>query len=529
MDLWIKNATIIDGTGAPRFSGDIGVMDGRIVQGGRHPSAKRVIDAKGRIVSPGFIDAHSHGDMILGTESASLFKINQGVTTEIGGQCGQSMAPVHADRLELAQKLLSIGAPSFPEDMSNWTSFGRFMEYGDRTPKTVNMLSLVGHSTLRIAVMGFENRAPSKEEQGRMKSLLREAMEAGAAGFSTGLIYTPCCYSDESEIIELVKVIVPYGGIYTSHMRNESYDIIQSVKETIEVGRRTGVTVCISHLKMMGRSNWGLSEQVLALIHEANQEGIRVLFDQYPYTSCMTRLNACVPPWYFDHGFAYLADQLKDPVFRLRLMHEMDDPETPYDNFYLSARGFDGVIVTSTARTPEAEGLSISAYAEKIGKQPFDAFFDLMAENECQCVGIFHAMSEEDVSRIVMDDSCVIGSDGLTRSWSEKGHPRTCATFPHAICTFVKEKKLMSLEKMIHKMTGLTAEYAGIRDRGIIREGLAADLVLFDIDRLQDTATYQKPNSMTEGIDLVIVNGEIVYEEGRLTGCHSGKMLRHNA
>jgi N-acyl-D-amino-acid deacylase len=191
MDLWITNASIIDGTGAPRFKGDIGVQDGRIVLGGKHPEAKRVIDAKGRIVSPGFIDAHSHGDMILGTESASLFKTNQGVTTEITGQCGQSMAPVHTDRLELVQKLLSIGAPSFPEDMANWSSFGRFMEYGDRTPKTVNMKSLLGHSTLRIAVMGLENRPPVKEELDRMKSQLREAMEAGAAGFSTGLIYTP--------------------------------------------------------------------------------------------------------------------------------------------------------------------------------------------------------------------------------------------------------------------------------------------------------------------------------------------------
>ncbi len=524
MDILIKNATIIDGTGAPRYQGDVGVADGKIVRA--TGTAVRVIDAAGRIVCPGFIDPHSHGDMIVGSESARLFKTNQGVTTEVGGQCGQSMAPIAPERLDLAKKLLLIGTSFFPDDMANWTSYGRFAEYAARVPKTANMISLIGHSTLRIAVMGFANRAPSREEMESMKRLLREGMETGAAGFSTGLIYTPCCYAHEDEMIELAKVIRPYDGIYTSHIRNESSDVIQSVKEAINVGRQAGVKVCISHIKIMGRDNWGTADKVLALIHDARKEGIQVFCDQYPYTWCMTRLNACIPPWYFDRGFEYIAEQLRDEAFRQKLQAEMEDSATPYDNYFRNAGGFDGILVTSTAKTPEAEGLTISEYADKIAKKPFDAFFDLMAENECQCIGIFHTMSDADVCAFASDDSCVVGSDGLTRSWEEKGHPRTCGTFPHAICYYVKEKKILSLEKMIHKMTGLTAEYLGLSHRGFVREGYAADLVLFDEIRLKDKATYQNPNALTEGIDAVIVNGEVVYENGAMTGIHTGRMLR---
>ena len=526
LDIIIKNAKIIDGSGAPAYDGSVGIDGDKIVL---HPTddAREVIDAAGRCLCPGFIDAHSHGDLILGTKSAMLFKTTQGVTTEVTGQCGLSIAPTNPKYLDLVQHLLSLGTDSFPDDMVNWDSFESFLKYADRQPKTVNAMMYVGHSSLRIAVMGFANRTATDEELEKMKSILRSAMEHGAAGFSTGLIYTPSCYADEREIVELAKVIRPYGGIYASHMRNESYDLVRSVEETIDVGRKAGVTVDISHHKALGKANWGLVKTTLKMIHDARAEGINVICDQYPYECNMTHLNACVPPWHFDQGFDVLTEKLRDSAFRAQLRREMEDPATPYDNYYLNAGGWGGVFVSSATATPAAEGKFIADYASEIGKDPWDTFFDIMAENRCSAGGVYSSMCTEDVCTVALDPCTIVGSDGLTRSWEEKGHPRASGTFPHAITYFVKEKGLLPLETMIRKMTGLTADYLAIKNRGYIRDGYDADLVLFDYDRLQDTATYTNPNSLTEGIDYVFVNGKCVYKDMQLTGVCSGRMVRH--
>ena len=528
MDVLIKNAKIIDGTGGQIYEGDLGIEKGKIVTDVEGESAHMVIDAAGRYLCPGFIDAHSHGDLILGTESAHLFKTTQGVTTEVTGQCGLSIAPANPEYLDLVQGLLLLGTPSFPEDMKNWHTFERYLEYADKQPKTANVMMYVGHSSLRIAVMGFANRVATDEELETMKSILRNAMEHGAAGFSTGLIYTPSCYADVREVVELAKVIKPYNGIYASHMRNESYDVVASVKETIDIGRQAGVKVDISHHKTLGKVNWGLQKETLRLIHEAREEGIDVFYDQYPYTCNMTHLNACIPPWYFDQGFDVITENLKKPEFRAQLKKDMEDTETKYDNYYLNAGGWDGVLVSSAPFTPAAEGKFISEYAKLKETSPWDTFFDLMAENHCECGGVYSSMCEEDVCEIAMAPYCIVGSDGLTRSWTEKGHPRASATFPHAITYFVKEKGIISLEQMIRKMTGQTADFLSIKNKGYIRDGYDADLVIFDYDCLQDTATYSNPNSITEGIDYVFTNGELVYKDKKLTGVYSGKMIRHN-
>lgn len=529
LDVLIKNARIIDGSGSPAYNGCVGILDGKIVPASGAEEAGETIDAEGRYVSPGFIDAHSHGDMILGTEDASLFKTTQGVTTEITGQCGLSMAPVAPENLEAIQNMLSMGTARFPEDMKNWNSFGRFLEYADRQKLTVNAKMYIGHSSLRIAVMGMVNRPATDRELDQMKGILREAMEAGAAGFSTGLIYTPSCYAEEKEIVELAKVIAPFDGVYASHMRNESDKVVEAVKETIDVGRKAGVRVDISHHKMLGKPNWGKQKQTLALIHQAREEGIPVICDQYPYTCNMTTLNACMPPWYFDEGFQSMTEKLKSADFRKKLKAEMEDPTTAYDNYYLNAGGWGGVYVYSSPKTPDAEGRFITEYAELIGTDPWDAFFDLCVENNCETGGVYSSMCEEDVCDIIRDPYCIVGSDGLTRSWQEKGHPRASATFPHAITYFVKEKKILSLEEMIHKMTGLSAEYLLVKNKGFIREGYDADLLIFDYDRLQDTATYRQPNSLTKGIDYVFVGGKAVYKDMKFTGLTPGRMLRHNA
>lgn len=528
LDVLIKNAQIIDGTGGPAVCGNVGIQGDKLVYPVVAADAKEVINAAGRVVCPGFIDAHSHGDLILGSKSAHMFKTNQGITTEVTGQCGLSIAPANPDYLEPVQQLLSLGTAAFPEDMVHWNNFSRYLEYADKQPKTANAMMYVGHSTLRIAVMGLANRIATDEELEQMKRILKDAMEHGAAGFSTGLIYTPSCYADEREVVELAKVIKPYDGIYASHMRNESYDIVDSVKETIDVGRKAGVRVCISHHKTLGKNNWGLQKETLRLIQEARNEGLQVVCDQYPYTCNMTHLNACIPPWHFDRGFEAMAEELKNPEFRARLKTEMADPQTPYDNYYLNAGGWSGVFVSSSPETPQAEGKFISHYAEETGKDPWEAFFDLMVDNKCGSGGVYSSMCEEDVCEIASAPFCIVGSDGLTRSWDEKGHPRASGTFPHAITYFVKEKHIFTLEQMIRKMTGLTADSLVIKNKGYIRDGYDADLVIFDYGRLKDTATYTDSNSLTEGIDIVFVNGQVVYKDLELTGVYAGRMIRHN-
>ena len=529
LDCLIKNARIIDGSGAPSYMGNVGIKDGKLILDAGETEASQVINAAGRCLAPGFIDAHSHGDMILGTKDAHLFKTNQGVTTEIVGQCGLSMAPVSPENLDAVQNMLSMGTPSFPEDMTNWHSFARYLEYADAQPKTTNAKMYIGHSSLRIAVMGMENRPATQRELDTMKGLLREAMESGAIGFSTGLIYTPSCYAEEKEIIELAKVIAPFNGVYASHMRDEANFVVDSVKETINVGRKAGVLVDISHHKMLGKQNWGRQKETLKLIREANAQGNPVICDQYPFTRNMTSLNACIPPWHFSNGFSSLTEKLHDPAFRAQLKAEMEDPATPYDNYYLNAGGWDGVYVYSASKTPEAEGRYITEYADLLGKDPWTAFFDLCVANNCSTGGVYSSMCDEDVCEIIQSPYCIVGSDGITRAWNEKGHPRATATFPRAITYFVKEKGILTLEQAVHKMTGLTAQYLMVKNKGMIRDGYDADLVLFDYDRLRETATYSNSNSLTEGIDYVFVDGKIVYQDKEFTGLYPGKMLRHNA
>lgn len=505
LDMLIVNGTVIDGSGAPVGSGSIGIKDGKIVRCQGDELAGKTIDAANRLVCPGFIDAHSHGDKLLGTEDGRLFKTPQGITTELCGQCGSSVASESA-------------VPG---------AFERFLDKVSEMQMSANAKFYVGHNSLRRAVMGTENRAATKQELENMKSMLREAMESGAAGLSTGLIYVPGCYADENEVVALAKVIEPFQGVYASHMRNESYGVVDAVKETIDIGRRAGVRVDISHHKMLGKDNWGRQKETLALIEKANEEGVYTTCDQYPYPRNMTGLSACMPNWHLADGKAVLTKRLSDRMFRTQLRREMEDPQTPYDNYYRNAGGWEGVYITSAAKTPEAAGYFVAEYAEMIGKDPWEAYFDLMAENDCTMGGVFCSMCEEDMCDIIRSPYCVVGTDGCTISWKHKGHPRASATFPHAINFYVKQKKILTLEQMIHKMTGLTAERLLVPNKGLLREGYDADILIIDYERLKDLATYDEPNQLTEGMDYVIVNGKIVYHNMEFTGDYSGTFVRH--
>lgn len=525
-DLFIKNAFIIDGTGAEGYEGNIGIVGDRMYLSEDEEKAGKVIDAKGYMVSPGFIDVHSHGDQILGQPQGMLAKINQGITTEIAGQCGGSMFPIHPDTLDLAKGFLSIGTLTFPDEMKQWNNASSYFNYAGKIPIAGNMKFLIGHSTLRIAVMGFDDRKPAKDELDKMKSLVKDAMEQGAAGLSTGLIYSPGCFADTEELIALAEVIKPYGGFYATHMRNESEQVIESVKEALEIGRRAGVPVWISHHKAAGRTNWGKTKETLRLIQEANENGIKATLDQYPYEANMTNLNICIPPKYFNtNGVEGMVQTLKDPGTREQIKKEMQDINCGYDNFYLNAGGFDGIFISGCPMVPEADGKFVSEYAKFAGKDPFDAYFDLLIANGSKANGIFYSIGEEDMMRIIKSDYACVGTDGSCRSMEEKTHPRTFATFPKALRYYHKEKKLLTLPQMIRKMTGFPAERAGLKNKGLIKDGYDADLVIFDYDKIRDTATYLEPLKLCDGIEYVIVNGKIVYHEKKMTGEYPGCVL----
>lgn len=527
-DLLIKNATIVDGTGAPAVRGSVGIENGKIKLTRPDAEAAQVIDAEGLHLTPGFVDIHSHGDIVLGEDYGRLCKVSQGVTTEVAGQCGSTMFPIDPARLEDAQTVLSVCRADFPPEMKNWTSFAKYKEYVATLKLSANIKLLVGHSMLRLAAMGLENRRPTQQEMQTMKDLLRESMEQGAMGMSSGLIYTPSCYADTEELIELARVVAEYGGIYATHMRNESSGVVEAVEEALRIGREAGVPVLISHHKACGRPNWGLPKKTLQLIADANASGMTVTADQYPYTASMTHLKMCIPPQYFAMGAEGLTEFLRDSANRAAMRAEIEDPASPFENWYLNCGGFEHIFISSLPDTPQYAGMFVSEAAQKMGKDPFEAYFDLMVMNKTIGNGIYYSMCEEDLCDIITGPDTVVGSDGICRGFNETTHPRAWGTFPHAICFYVKQKGVLTLEQMIHKMTQLPAQRAMLENKGVIADGYDADLVLMDYQKLEDKATYTDSNALTEGIEMVIVAGQVVYKDKQLTGAAPGQLILHH-
>jgi len=526
LDLLIKNAAIIDGTGTERYTGNVGVKDGKITFDCSE-EAKETIDASGLCLSPGFIDVHSHGDGTLGTDFGALCKICHGVTTEITGQCGTSMFPVDPDNLESMKTLFATTPAIFPEDFKNWTSFGPWAAHVDSKGLILNATCYVGHAALRHSVMGLEDRKPTPEELEKMKATLRTCMEQGAFGMSSGLIYPPSCYADTEELIELAKVVAEYGGIYATHMRSESRRLVEALDEALEIARTAGCRLCISHLKVAGKQFGEKGEIVRAKINAAIAEGMDIVCDQYPYDAAMTNFSVCVPPKYFQHGIEGVIASLKDPETRAKIRDEIADPNCQFENNYQLCGGWDGIWAASLPKTPQYNGMSIPSIAEAMQKDPFDAYFDLIIENEGVGGGIYFTMREEDLAKFLVEPYTVVGSDGICQSRDAMTHPRSWGTCVRAICYYVKEKKLLSLEQMIRKLTSLSAEKIHLPNKGKIAEGYDADLVLFDYENLVDRATYKTPTELADGIEYVFVNGVLVYHDKQLTGARPGKLLRY--
>ena len=522
-DTIIKNARILDGTGAPWFRGDVAIRDGRIAKvgylQGPENRAVAVKDAEDRYLSPGFIDIHSHSDCSLPDYPLAESRILQGITTEIGGDCGLSVAPVSPDPEK--KKLLR----DYVGDMSyDWESTGGYLDMLDKRRPGVNFGTAVGHGTIRLAVMGFEARKADPGELDAMKTLLRRELREGAFCLSSGLIYPPGCYADTDELVELAKDLVPFAAFYETHMRDEGENVVEAVREALEVCRRSGAPLQIAHHKVTRKSGWTVScKATVAMIEKARREGWDVTADQYPYNASATGLDSNLPNWAFEGGMEKLVQRLGTPEIRERLKAETN----------ASHAGRWGDIFVSYAESQKnawTVGKSIEEIAAIRGVDPADACFDLVAEEKGRVNEINYGMCEADIEYIMGQSFTMIGSDGNAASLDYPGqpHPRWYGTFPRVIARYCRDRELFPLETAIFKMTGMPAARLGLQDRGLIRQGMWADLALFDLDAIEDTPTYSHPKQACKGIMQVYVNGALAAENGVHTGAQAGMVLRRS-
>jgi len=524
-DVIIKGGNIIDGTGKPSFWADVGIVGDRIRQIGNlnGSPAKKTIDAEGLVVCPGFVDIHSHADVVLLREPLNKPKVMQGVTTEVIGNCGFSLAPVNKERKKMLREYV---VPILGETGSpwNWSSMSEYLHQLTENNVGVNVASYVGHQALRIAVMGFDNRGPTEEEVERMKNLLTQSLQEGAIGFSTGLIYSPGSYADTDELIQLCEVVVKEGGIYTTHIRNESDEIVESVKEALDIGKRTGVPIHISHLKICGKKNWNKIDTVLNLILQAKREGLDVTCDIYPYLAGSTMLTALLPPWALEGGVEVLTKRLGRNEVRQKIKKDFTCGIKGWDNIVRSA-GWENIFISwvHSEQNKDLEGKNLCEVAEFRGKEPAKALFDLLIEEKGRATMVVFQQSEENMRRIMQQPITMFGTDGIYLG--EKPHPRLYGTFPRILGKYVREERLLSLEEAIYKMTYLPSQRLGFADRGAVKEKYFADIVILNPDKIKDRATYKNPEQYPEGIEYVLISGKVVVEKGKHTGSLPGKVL----
>ncbi len=531
LDAKIINVKIIDGTAVPAYLGSVGIQDGKLVCApDPGEAAKTIIDGAGRYLTPGFIDSHSHTDRYLGSkpETISLCKISQGITTEMTGQCGSSCFPVPSARKDELYALLQDDLNEEQlASLSEFSDFETYLHYLEKQSLIGNFAFLMGHGTLRGAVMGTENRAPTPAELDQMKQLLAHAMQHGCFGLSSGLIYLPGVYAKTDEMLALCEVMQPYGGIYATHLRSESDHIVEAVKEAIGIAKAARVPLVLSHHKVCGVQNYGKSAQTLALVEQAIAEGMSITLDQYPYEASQTGLCQCINPARFSQGLAHLAQQLKDPAVRAQVKAEILESPPRYNNSYRNANGFDGILVLSSPNCPEAEGKTLTEWAAYCGQDPFEAYFDLMVATEGNGSGAFFCVDKAEIERIYQYPHTVVGTDGLVGKDEGPVHPRAYGSLVRSLVWFVKEKQLLPLEQAVYKQTLLTATRWGIPHKGRIADGYDADLVLLDWDALQDNADFFTPRALCSGIDMVWVNGKLAYQAGAVVPNYSGRAVLH--
>lgn len=526
-DLVITNAKIVDGTGNPWYIGDVGINNGKISYIGKlqvENYADKVIDAKKQVLAPGFIDSHTHSDFALLKDPTMLLKIKQGVTTQIIGACGISAAPISPERVILFEQYIRNQKAGSEPDYK-WESLDEFLNIIEDLPLGTNVGSYVGHGTIRLNVMGFDPRVPNKEEIDEMKNQITKAMMDGAFGLTTGLIYPPGVYSQPEEIEEIAKALKEFNGLYLSHMRNESYDSINSVKEVIKVGKVANIPVQIHHHKVMGIKNWGLVKETISLIEEARKEGVDITIDQYPYTACSTNIRACLPPWVHEGGLDKTIERLQDPDIREQIKKEINTNEE-WENFYKNTNGAKGILISNTPETPKYEGKTLDEVSQILGIDPLEALFDIIIANKGFDTACYYVLSEEDVEYVMKNPLTMIASDSIPVAQDAKCHPRVNGSFPRVLGKYVRENKTLTLENAINKMTGFPATRLNIKGKGFIKEGMDADIVIFDEEIIIDGADFEDPFKEPKGINYVLINGKIILEDGSFTGRREGKVLR---
>ncbi len=530
LDIVFKDVRVIDGTGSSAFQGDVGIKGEKIACVGRldKPEAKTVIEGKGLCLAPGFIDVHAHYDNVLFYDPVNFCKLSQGVTTEISGNCGICMAPVAADpfKRKIWKTFLERSTGSkMPENIDHYTSYDKYFQDVEKLNIAINVAYLVGQGAIRTAVMGFENRPATDSELECMKALVRDAMRNGAVGMSTGLIFPPGVFTPFTEIVELCKVVREYGGIYTTHMRNEADYVINSLKESMEVARQADIPVQISHFKIYGRRNWGSSPEALAVIDQANKEGLHISLDMYPYTAGNTPFNFIIPPRYSQEGTGKMVEILKDKKNWPAIEEEMLHPKEGWDSYLLNA-GYEGILIMSATATKDAVGKTIAQYAKEKKIEPVEAIFNILIENEGQGVAAWFMIGEEDIRNIMRSPLTMFGTDGVPVPEGAITHPRIIGTFPRILGRYVREQGVLSLEEGVRKMTSLPAKTFGLNTKGLIQEGYDADLVLFDAGEIIDCSDFSDCYAKNKGIRLVMVNGRMAIEENKFTGHYAGRLLK---
>lgn len=525
-DFLIRGGFIVDGSGSKPFRADVGVKGGKIAEIGKMDAqmAHTTIDADGLFLSPGFIDMHSHSDFVLPARPWAEGKIMQGITTEVVGNCGLSAAPVNPERLDLLRSYVDFLCE---DGLSwDWTGFGDYLDRLQKREVAVNVAALVGHNTIRTAVMGFDDRAPSSSELEEMKGIVARCMREGAFGISSGLIYVPGIYASTKELVELSKVASAHGGIYSSHIRGEGKELLNSIGEAVAIGEGARISVEISHMKASGKSNWGRVADALKLIDDANGKGLNVTFDAYPYTAGMTTMTTLLPAWALEGGVRGLLKRLGDALTRKKLEDEVRGGFSDLTKDLVSDGGESIMIAhCKSAKNKPLEGLSLLEVSRLRGIDAVTTVLTLLEEEEGEVSMIVFSMCDDDVRKVLGHPRGMIGTDAIDIS-KGRAHPRAYGTCPRVLARYVREERLLALEEAVMKMTSMPAVKLGLNDRGLLKEGLWADIVVFDMETIQDTATYTQPNSFPRGIEYVLVNGQIVVESGRYQRKLAGRVLR---
>lgn len=558
MRILIKNGYIVDGTGEKGFYGDVLIDKDKIIEIGEVTKKTQltiddviqktelvidddtqkkeldiddvtqetdlVIDAAGLIVAPGFIDTHSHSDLEVLIHPEILPKLKQGITTEVLGQDGISMAPLPISYISPWRKNLA-GLDGDTDDIDwNYEDTKHYLRMIEAAKPSLNVCYLLPHGNIRMEAMGLENRKPTEDELERMRAIVRREMQAGAIGISDGLIYMPCAYSGVEEIIEICKVAAEYNGVYVVHQRSEADSILSSMEEIIQIGKESGIPIHFSHFKVCGKKNWDKINEVIAILDRCKEEGIKVSFDQYPYVAGSTMLGVILPPWAHDGGTDRLMERLSDSSMREKMIYDIKQGIPGWDNF-IDFAGLDQIYITSvkTEKNRDAVGLSLIQLGELRGKDPYQAAFDLLLEEENAVGMVDFYGKDEHVALFMKRPEMNACTDGLLGG---KPHPRVYGAFPRILSTYVREKRELTIEEAINKMTDKAAKAMHIQKRGQLAPGFFADICIFNGDTIKEKGTFTDPARYPEGIEYVLVNGTIAVDRGEFTKVRCGRVLR---